>query len=579
VLEELQLRDLGVICDATFELGPGFTAITGETGAGKTMVLSGLALIFGGRADSGLVRAGCQRATVDARLRVPASAASVRSRLSELGAELESDTLIVSRSVAADGRARAHVGGRPVPVATLAELADELVTVHGQADQRGLLRPTVQRHALDRFAGDTGTSALAAYRGVFEQLAAVRDELREVTERRRERMQEADVLRLGLAEIAAVSPQPHEDGTLRNEIDRLAHVDQLVRAATSAHAALGGGADAADMDVLTLVASARTALDESRGRDAELDAMAARLGELAYLLSDLSADLAGYHESLEADPLRLEHAQQRLAQLSVLTRKYAEDVDAVIEWAAQASRRLTELDGDDDRVDELSRSHEMLVGKLATAARALTAIRRQAGGRLEVAVTDELASLAMPTAKVSVVVGDHADDHGLDIGGRKVAFGPLGVDDVQLLLMPHPGAPARPLHKSASGGELSRIMLALEVVLAGSDPVPTFVFDEVDAGVGGQAAVEVGRRLAALARNVQVIVVTHLPQVAAFADRHLVVRKSDDGTITTTGVHPVEGEQRLEELSRMLAGMSDSELGRGHAQELLTAANAAKQPG
>jgi DNA repair protein RecN (Recombination protein N) len=580
VLEELRLRGLGVIEDATLELGPGFTAITGETGAGKTMLLTGLGLLLGGRADPAAVRRGHERADIDGRFSVDPEGPAAR-RAVEAGGDLDDGALVIGRTVSAGdaaGRSRSFLGGRPTPASVLGELAEDLVAVHGQADQRGLLRPAVQRAVLDRYAGPPAAAAFAAYSALFGELAAVRAELAEVTGRRRERIREADLLRLGLAEIGAVSPVSGEDGQLAATVERLSHVDQLTRAASSAHEALAGAEDATAVDALTLLGAARRGLEEGRGRDAVLDGLAARLSEATYLVADVAADLASYAAATEADPAALEKAQQRLADLAGLTRKYAPDVDGVIAWARQAADRLAELDGDDDRVDELTGRHSALLAELAVAAKSLSALRTDAARRLEAQVGAELAALAMPRARLVVAVERRPDDRGLDVDGERVAFGPHGIDDIELLLVAHADAPPRPLHRGASGGELSRLMLAIEVALAGTHAAPTFVFDEVDAGVGGAAAVEVGRRLAALARTAQVLVVTHLPQVAAFADAHLVVRRRDDEDTTTTYVERVDGEARLEELSRMLGGMADSDLGRGHAQELLTAAASSKAP-
>jgi DNA repair protein RecN (Recombination protein N) len=582
VLEELRLRGLGVIDDARLEFGPGFTAITGETGAGKTMLLTGLGLLLGSRADAALVRPGFERADVEGRLRVDPDSALVR-RVQETGSELDDGALLAARSVSAEGRSRAYLGGRGVPVSVLGEIADDLVAVHGQADQRGLLRASVQRGVLDRYAGEPVGTALAVYRDLFARVSTVQARLLEVTSRRRERLAEADALRHGLAEVDAAEPHAGEDSLLRAEIERLAHVEALRGGAIAARAALAEG----EPDALTLIATARRALDEVRGRDASLDVIAVRLADVAYLLADVAADLASYGDGLAADPLRLELAQQRLAQLTGLTRKYALTgdgaVDGLIAWAVDARMRLASLDNDDDRVSELSAEHDRMIAELAAAATQLSHVRSTAARRLEDAATAELAALAMPHARIHVVVRHRDDPAGLLVvdpssgAQERVAFGASGIDDVEILLEAHPGAPARPLHRGASGGELSRIMLAIEVVLAGSDPVPTFVFDEVDAGVGGRAAVELGRRLAALARTAQVIVVTHLPQVAAFADRHLVVSKTIDRETTSTSVHSVDGAERLEELARMLAGLPDSALGRGHAEELLAVAAAAKK--
>src|SRR3954452_24529118 len=524
----LRIRGLGVIDDAVLELGPGFTALTGETGAGKTMVLTGLGLLLGGRSDSGLVRAGAPRTEVEGRFRVD-PAGPLAGRALEAGAELDEDVLLVARTISAEGRSRAFLGGRGVPAALLGELTDALVAVHGQADQRGLLRPGVQRAVLDRFGGDVVDAALSRYGAIFTELSRVQATLTEVTARGRERAQEADLLRFGLAEVNVVAPDPAEDVVLLAEIERLAHVDALRRAAGDAHTAVSGGDELAP-DALTRVGSARRALEEVRGRDEALDGLASRLAEAAYLIADVSADLAADSAGLEADPARLETAQQRLAALSGLVRKYAPDVDSVREWAANAASRLAELDGDDDRLGTLSAGQQRPLGADAPAAMEPTASRRDAAVRLETAVSGELAALAMPHSAIKVEVRQRDSDAGLPCDGRRLAFGPAGVDEIELMLIVYPGAPPRPLDKGASGGELSRLMLALEVVLAGIDPVPTFVFDEVDAGVGGAAAVEVGRRLALLARSAQVLVVTHLPQVAAFADVHVVVARTDNTT-------------------------------------------------
>jgi DNA repair protein RecN (Recombination protein N) len=581
VLEELRLRGLGVIDDAHLELGPGFTAITGETGAGKTMLLTGLGLLLGARADAGLVRTGRDRAEVEGRLRLDPDA-PVLARILDAGAVLDDDTVIAARGVSAEGRSRAYLGGRSVPVGLLSEIADDLVTVHGQAEQRGLLRPAMQRAVLDRFGGKTVQAALTAYKTLFTEVSTVQAQLLEVTSRRRERAQEADLLRYGLAEIDAVAPQPGEDLALRNEIERLAHVDALRLAAEEARAALGG-AEPPEHDAQTLVAAARHTLEGARGRDTALDGLSARLAEVAYLLSDVSADLSGYADGLAADPVRLESANTRLAQLAGLIRKYGADTDAVIAWAEDARQRIGGLDGDDDRVAELTDTHDRLITELAAAAARLSSARLDAATRLANDATAELAALAMPQAQLQIEVRHRDDPSGLQITDprdgqqRRVAFGASGIDDVEILLGAYQGAQARPLHRGASGGELSRVMLAIEVVLAGSDPTPTFIFDEVDAGVGGRAAVELGRRLATLARTAQVIVVTHLPQVAAFADNHLVVHKSGVGGEISTTVSEVDGPERLEELSRMLAGLPDSALGRGHAKELLAVAAAAKK--
>ncbi|MER5752110.1 DNA repair protein RecN [Streptomyces sp. NPDC002088] len=573
----MRIRSLGVIDDAVVELSPGFTAVTGETGAGKTMVVTSLGLLLGGRADAALVRIGAKSAVVEGRIAVPTGAAAV-VRAEEAGAELDDGALLISRTVSAEGRSRAHLGGRSVPVGVLAELADELVAVHGQTDQQGLLKLSRQRQALDRYAGDAVAGPLAKYTEAYRRLRAVAVELDEIVTRARERAQEADMLRYGLDEIAGVEPRADEDVELAEEAERLGHAEALSSAATAAHAALAGNPeDPEGIDAATLVAGAQRALEAVRSHDPALAALADRIGEIGILLGDVAGELAGYADDLDADPLRLSAVEERRAALTALTRKYGrdgQDTASVLAWAERSAARLTELDGDDERIDELTAERDALRSELGGLAQALTDARVEAAERFAAAVTAELASLAMPHARVSFDIRQTEDPEGVEVGGRTVGYGPSGVDEVELLLAPHPGAPPRPIAKGASGGELSRVMLAVEVVFAGTDPVPTYLFDEVDAGVGGKAAVEIGRRLARLAKTAQVVVVTHLPQVAAFADRQLLVEKTNDGSVTRSGVKVLEGEDRIRELSRMLAGQEDSQTARAHAEELLAAARA-----
>ena len=582
MLEEVRITALGVIDDAVLELSSGFTVVTGETGAGKTMVVTGLGLMFGGRADPARVRPGAERATVEGRLRIDPGG-RVAQQVLEAGGELDDDggTLIVSRSVSAEGRSRAYAGGRSVPVSLLTYLADDLVAVHGQADQQQLLRPGRQRQALDRYAGPELHAVLTGYQRAYQRHREVQAELDELTRAARERAAEAEDLRRGLAEIERAEPAEGEDALLLAEEDRLANADALHAAATTAHEALlgdpaSGSFEAAD--AVSLLAGARQALEAVAEHDPALAGLAGRLSEASYLVSDVATELASYVQSVDSDPARLAAVQERRAELTRLIRTYGglvpgaaagadgaaavPDLSAVLAWAKQAGSRLTELEGDDDRIAALADEEARLAAAVAERAGQLTELRRAAAESFSAGVTAELTALAMPHARLAVAVVPAGD------------FGPHGADEVEIRLAAHPGAPMLPLSKGASGGELSRVMLAIEVVFAGADPVPTFVFDEVDAGVGGKAAVEVGRRLARLARLAQVIVVTHLPQVAAFADAHLVIEKADDGSVTRSGLTRLDDAGRVTELSRMLAGLEDSEFGRAHAGELLAAAAA-----
>lgn len=574
----MRLRGLGVIRDAVLELGPGLTVVTGETGAGKTMVVTGLGLLMGGRSDAGAVRSGETGAVVEGRIVVdPAGPAA--SRAVEAGAVLDDgDLLVVSRSVSAEGRSRAHLGGRSVPVGVLAELADDLVTVHGQGEAVRLRAAAHQRQALDRYAGSAVLPELDDYRAGWLRLRLLEDELAELTAKARERSQEAELLRLGLAEVERVAPQPGEDAELKAEAARLSHAEDLRAAATTTQGLLSGDSAVVEegADAGTLVASARQALDAVRHHDPTLAGLADRVTELGYLLADIAAECASYVASVDADPSRLAAVEDRRAELGQLCRTHGTDVDGVLAWAERSGLRLLELDGDDDRIGELSAERDRLRADLGRLAAAVSAGRSAAAAKLADAVSAELQQLSMPDARLVVEVRQRPDDDGLPVdlgsGPQPLAAGPDGVDEVELLLMPHPGAPARPLAKGASGGELARVMLGLEVVLGAVDPVPTFVFDEVDAGVGGRAALGIGRRLARLSRGSQVLVVTHLAQVAAFADRHLLVAKGSDGQVTESGVHRLDGEDRVRELARMLGGVDDSDSARAHAEELLALA-------
>ncbi|HJQ45468.1 MAG TPA: DNA repair protein RecN [Amycolatopsis sp.] len=581
MLAEMRIQGLGVIEDAVLELHPGFTVVTGETGAGKTMVVTGLHLLSGGRSEASKVRNGAGKAVVEGRFE-GVFAEHVARIVTNAGGEADEDgSLIALRSVSADGRSRAHLGGRSVPVNVLGDLADRLLAVHGQNDQLRLLRPAEQRDVLDRFAGDPVAGLRAGYRDVRDEWQSVVTELTDRQHRSREMAQQADLLRHGLDEVAAVDPQAGEDAELAEQIKRLAAADELRAEAAAAQAAVSGSPDG-DPDVpgaLGLVGEARRRLTGSE--DPVLRDLEPRLAEAAVLLADVGAELGGYLEGLDADPERLEQVLARQSELKKLTRKYAADVDGVLAWAEDARARLSTMDTSEEALAALAARRDELTGQLAGLASELSQARGEAAAKLAAEVTGELSGLAMGQAEIEVTVrrrpAEPADRQALEVDGELVHAGGSGIDEVELLLKAHKAAPSLPVHKAASGGELSRVMLAIEVVLAGADTVQTLVFDEVDAGVGGRAAVEIGRRLARLARSHQVLVVTHLPQVAAFADRHLVVDKGTAEGITRSGVQTLEQSERVRELARMLAGMDGTETGRAHAEELLAVAEADKK--
>jgi DNA repair protein RecN (Recombination protein N) len=573
MLQELRISDLGVIDDAVLEPHPGFTVVTGETGAGKTMIVTALGLVTGGRGDAARVRAGSERAVVEVRLAMQPDAPGAAT-VTAGGGRLDDDgTVIAVRSVGADGRSRAHLGGRSVPLATLAELTDPLIAVHGQSEAISLLRPAQQRAVLDRFAGLA--EEVRTYRELrvhWQHLAA---DLADRRARARERAQREQVLRLGVAEIEALAPLPGEDEELVAEARRLENVDGLRLAAHGALVALTGPEDfsAAAADAATAVGltqDARHQLENSG--DPRLTELAGQLQQASLVLADVGAELSGYLSDLDADPARLQEVLARQAALRTLTRRYGEDVDAVLAWARDAATELDNLDSSEHRLAALQAELEQARARVAEAARLISRRRSEAAVTLGRSVTTELDQLAMARAVVLVRVEPRdaaaTDADAVQIDGRWVTAGTDGVDQVEILLVAHPGAPELPIAKGASGGELSRVMLALEVVLADADPVSTMVFDEVDAGVGGRAATEIGSRLAALARSHQVIVVTHLAQVAAYADRHFVVDATGAGRVGTSNLRRVEGAEREAELARMLGG-TEGATARAHARDLL----------
>ncbi|MFT4214160.1 MAG: DNA repair protein RecN [Microbacterium sp.] len=558
MIEQITLRSLGVIAQATLPIGPGFTAITGETGAGKTMVVTGLGLLLGERADSSVVRSGAAQAAVEGVWVVP-DAGAVADRVADAGGEVEPigggrAELYLARTVTAAGRSRASVGGRSAPAGVLSDLAERLVVVHGQSDQLRLRSAAAQRDAVDRFGGAAVSAALSVYREAFARARELSAEFADLTEHRDARAAEAAGLRAALVEIEQLDPQPGEEVELAQRAERLANAEELRYAAAVAHDALSGEGDAPDVGLL--LAEARRALERAARSDEALAGFVSTLDDLGYRVADLAADLSGYLADLdESGPHELAAVEERRAALAVLVRAHG-SLDAALALRDSGGLRLAELDDDGDRLERLQAEVAVAASALDEAAATLTGARRAAADRLADAVTDELRALALPDARVVIAVEP----------GPQTAS---GCDEVAILLAPHAGAEPRPVTRSASGGELSRVMLAIEVVIAGVDSVPTFVFDEIDAGIGGAAAIEVGRRLAALACTSQVIAVTHLAQVAAFADNHLSVVKASDGSVTASSVRVLGGADREAEMARLLSGMPDSEAALEHARELL----------
>ena len=561
MIEQIRIRDLGVISDAQLDLGPGLTVLTGETGAGKTMVLNALSLLLGSRSDSSSIRKGQDQAFVEGRWLLPKDALD---RITSSGIEVEDQELILSRSVSSEGRSKAVVSGRSVPVGILSEIGEHLVVVHGQSDQIRLKSTAAQREALDQFAGSALEVLAREYAEVFASWKQASSSLELLTTESASRAREADQIRAAVEELTKLDPKTGEDQELAEQATKLTHLEELRIAAANAHEELSSESFDEGRDAITLIGKARRALEQVSDHDPELAKYAEELKEIGFSLNETAASISGYIASLDSDGAKeLDSIQLRRAELTAAMRKYGPSLDEVINYLETSGARLLELDSSDEAIEKLTVEERELGKKAHELAEKMSAIRAKAASELSAAVTSELAALAMSGASLEVQIA------------RLPELASFGFDQVTLLLCAYPGAEPRPIGKGASGGELSRIMLAIEVVLAKSELAPTFIFDEVDAGVGGAAATEVGRRLAMLAKNAQVIVVTHLPQVAAFASRHLRVLKSSTSEYTATDVVALEGEQIVEELARMLSGLSESESGKSHAKELLDLAQSA----
>ena len=561
MIEQINIRDLGVISEAQLDLGPGLTVLTGETGAGKTMVLNALGLLLGSRSDASAIRKGQEQAFVEGRWLLPKDALD---RITASGVEIEDGELLVSRSISSEGRSKATVSGRSVPVGVLAEVGEHLVVVHGQSDQIRLKSASAQREALDQFAGAALAELLENYEAVFSEWKMVANRLQVLTTESSSRAREADEIRAAVEELTKLDPKSGEDIELSELAEKLTHLEELRIAAAAAHEELSSESFDDSKDAISSIGKARRALEQVSNHDPELEKLAEQLKEIGFSLNETAASLSSYIASLDTDGAsELERIQLRRSELTTAMRKYGPTLDDVIAYLESSGSRLLDLDSSDEAISKLVLEEKQLNDKAHSLAEKISSIRTKAAAELSSAVTAELAALAMNGASLDVSIS------------KLTELSSHGMDQVALLLSAYPGAEPRPIGKGASGGELSRIMLAIEVVLAKSELAPTFIFDEVDAGVGGAAATEVGKRLAMLARNAQVIVVTHLPQVAAFANRHLRVLKSSSAEFTATDVVRLEGEQVVEELARMLSGLSESETGRSHAKELLDLAQSA----
>ena len=557
-LEEISIRSLGVIESSNIQFKPGLTVLTGETGAGKTMVLTALGLVLGSKSDSDLVRAGQERAVVTGRFSVPLQ---IQDEILASGGEVEDDCVVITRTLSSQGKSRVLVGSAVSSAATVSSFALSLVEIHAQSSSSKLMKPAVSRELLDRYGGID----LTQYQEIFTQYQEISLRIQELKNQLLQRDKEIDLLTEFAQEFSKLSPVSGELVKIENEIAKLGSVEQLNQVVSSALNLL----EDEDLSALNLLQQMRKSLDSVAGKDRDLDQITERFTESLLNLQDTGSDLTSYLSSLEADPSRFAQLQDRKSALSSLLKRYGKGSDKdlafeeLIADGLGAKQKLADLSGGSDRITELEKQKLDIFSKMKISAVKLANDRKIAAEKLSKLVTSEIRNLSMPNSQF--VISQSTLDS--EKPGSYTAY---GLDEIAILFAAHTGATPLPLSKVASGGELSRVMLALEVVIAEAEPIGTYIFDEVDAGVGGKAAVEIGRRLAKLSKSAQVIVITHLPQVAVWADNHLVVKKSESGSVTQSDVKEMSADERKVEIARMLSGQEDSQTAQEHASELLT---------
>ncbi len=563
-LEEISIRNLGIIDTSSLELSKGLNVLTGETGAGKTMILTALSLLLGAKSDSSLVRHGSERLVTSATFSIPQS---LIAQIHDLGGLVEDGSLILTRSVSSDGKSKATASGATVNASTLGEITEPLIAIHGQSANTQIVKSVRQRELLDLFAGTNLQTVLAEYQEIFNTFNEMKAKLKALVTNASARDSQIADLELLTKQWSTLKPTRNEFAAVNDEIRKLASVEDLRIAASGASGAIGEE----DAGVLTVLGQARKYLEAAKGKDQALDEIATNVAESFFLIDDAQAALVSYLSSLEADPSRLDYLQERKSALVAFVKKWGgsgsvdDEMAEIAIRVKSAKEMIADLNGGQDRIAELESEIKVVKGKLLASAKKVSAARAAAARKLSDGVSAEIAGLSMPHTRF------YADVLSPDYEGslKESDFTITGCDEILMSIQAHKDGPKVALGKGASGGEMSRIMLALEVVIAASAPVGTYIFDEVDAGVGGKAAIEVGRRLHALSEHAQVIVVTHLPQVAAWADRHFVVAKDSDGQIVQSGVSQLDEQARVTEIARMLAGLDESVSAQEHAAELL----------
>jgi DNA repair protein RecN (Recombination protein N) len=563
----VEISGLGVIERAHFSPGAGLTVITGETGAGKTMVLSALSLLTGSRADATVVRNGSERASIVGRF---ALTPEMGEKFAELGGEVDGGESLLSRTITSEGKSRAAIGGITTTISALSEIGAQLLSIHGQSANFTLLKAEKAREILDGYGGTEIAKALTTYRALYDRYREIVSTIDELLQLQSTRERELERINTFLSEFDRVNPTRNESALLRERILALENVDGTRLALSDSLQALSEG----ESNISSLLAGVKRSIESLGTGSGQAEANVALIREISILVTELTSSLRSQGSELDVEPGALEQMHSRRALVQSLVKRFGDaskddPESALIEDAKRNKALFLQLSDGDQGIAQLEREREEFAANLISASEMLTKTRRSRATELEREISEELTQLAMPAARITVAIDGVGDGLAVSDEKRTLICSNTGSDSVTFLLTPHAGATPLPINKGASGGELSRIMLAIEVVLAGRSSVPTYVFDEVDAGVGGKAAVEVGRRLALLARHAQVLVVTHLPQVAVWADTHYSIRKNSSETVTTSDLALLSEGERINELARMMAGREESALAQEHAQELL----------
>lgn len=556
-LEEISIRSLGVIESSNIEFNDGLTVLTGETGAGKTMVLTALGLVLGSKSDSDLVRIGAERATVTGRFAVNQN---IASSITENGGQIEDGCAVITRTVSAQGKSRVLIGGALTSASFVADLSDQLVEIHQQSSALRLTKPNVVRELVDSFGG----ISLSDYLAVYEEFTTLQKRLSDLKSQLARRDVEIAELTEFVKAFSAVNPKPNEIELIENEISKLGSVEDINQHLSTALNSLEND----EVSAINHLQQARKELDRVKDKDASLDLILDRYLELVLGFQDVTSDLTSYLVGLEADPKRFEFLQNRKSEINNLIKKFGKGSDRsvayeqLIEDGNNASLRIEDLSGGDVRVKEIEQELIKVFNQLKKEGQKVSQLRAKAAVSMSQSVTQEIKALSMPNGEISIKCKENDPD-------QISSYTASGINDLDILFCSHQGGKELPLNKVASGGELSRVMLAMEVVIAQTQSIGTYIFDEVDAGVGGKAAIEIGRRLSKLSKNAQVIVITHLAQVAVWADHHLVVKKSEGGSVTQSDVISIDEAGRKVEIARMLSGQEDSQTAQQHASELL----------